>query len=91
MVPVKKAALKGDYLNPKGGNNTVIGSGDSIDVKSDMLKGEFKLSPQEQAALLAGNLYMNLHTNVDGNDDDRAGFPTGENRININKNVVQFA
>lgn len=61
------------------------------DAKSGTLKGEFELTPQEQAALLAGNLYVNLHTNVDGDGDGRAGFPTGENRININKNVVQFA
>lgn len=62
-----------------------------IDAKSGTLKGEFALNPQEQAALLAGNLYVNLHTNVDGDGDGKAGFPTGENRININKNVVQFA
>ncbi|MDX2241629.1 MAG: CHRD domain-containing protein [Leptolyngbyaceae cyanobacterium bins.302] len=61
------------------------------DAKSGTISGEFELTPQEQAALLAGNFYVNIHTNIDGDGDGRAGFPTGENRINLNKNVVQFA
>jgi hypothetical protein len=61
------------------------------DEKSGTISGEFNLTPQEQAALLAGNMYVNIHTNLDGDGDGRAGFPTGENRINLNKNVVQFA
>lgn len=60
------------------------------DAKSGTISGEFELTPQEQAAFLAGNLYANLHTNIDGDGDGRAGFPTGENRINFNRNVVQF-
>ncbi|MBD2075719.1 CHRD domain-containing protein [Phormidium sp. FACHB-592] len=66
-------------------NNTVI------DPKSGTITGEFELKPEEQAALLAGNLYVNIHTNVDLDGDGKAGFPTGENRININNKVVQFA
>jgi hypothetical protein len=62
-----------------------------IDAKSGTIKGEFELTPEEQAALLAGNLYVNIHTNIDGDGDGRAGFPTGENRINFNRDVVQFA
>lgn len=62
-----------------------------IDAKSGTLKGEFELSPEEQAALLAGNLYVNIHTNIDGDKDGRAGFPTGENRLNLNRNFVSFA
>lgn len=62
-----------------------------IDAKSGTINGEFKLTPAEQAALLAGNFYVNIHTNIDGDGDGRAGFPTGENRINLNRNVVQFA
>lgn len=60
------------------------------DAKSGKLSGEFHLTPVEQAALLAGNLYINIHTNIDGDGDGRAGFPTGENRININRDIVQF-
>jgi hypothetical protein len=60
------------------------------DAKSGTIKGEFELKPEEQAALLAGNLYMNIHSNIDGDGDGRAGFATGENRLNINRNVVQF-
>lgn len=60
------------------------------DAKSGTLKGEFELTPVEQAALLAGNMYVNIHTNLDTDGDGRAGFPTGENRINFNRNVVQF-
>jgi RTX calcium-binding nonapeptide repeat (4 copies) len=60
------------------------------DAKSGTISGEFELTPQEQAALLAGNLYANTHTNVDLDKDGKGGFPTGENRTNFNKNVVQF-
>jgi hypothetical protein len=60
------------------------------DAKSGTIKGEFELKPEEQAALLAGNMYVNIHTNLDTDGDGEAGFPTGENRINLNKNVVQF-
>jgi hypothetical protein len=60
------------------------------DKKSGTIKGEFELTPEEQAALLAGNLYVNIHTNIDGDGDGKAGFPTGENRININRDVVRF-
>jgi hypothetical protein len=60
------------------------------DKKSGTLKGEFNLTPEEQAALLAGNLYVNVHTNIDGDGDGRAGFPTGEARINLNRDVVRF-
>lgn len=62
-----------------------------VDAKSGKISGEFELTPQEQAALLAGTLYINLHTNIDGDGDGRAGFPTGENRINLNRDVVKFA
>jgi hypothetical protein len=60
------------------------------DAKSGTISGEFELRPEEQAALLAGNLYMNLHTNIDGDGDGRAGFATGEARTNFNQNVVKF-
>ena len=60
------------------------------DAKSGTIAGEFELTPTEQAAFLAGNLYANIHTNVDLDGDGKAGFPTGENRINFNKNVIQF-
>jgi hypothetical protein len=62
-----------------------------IDAKSGTLKGEFELTPTEQAALLAGNLYVNIHSNLDVDGDGKAGFPTGENRLNLNRDVVQFA
>jgi hypothetical protein len=58
--------------------------------KAGRIKGEFELTPQEQAALLGGNFYVNVHTNVDLDKDGKGGFPTGENRINLNKNVVRF-
>jgi hypothetical protein len=58
--------------------------------KAGTITGEFELTPQEQAALLGGNLYVNAHTNVDTDGDGKGGFPTGENRINLNKNVVRF-
>lgn len=60
------------------------------DAKSGTISGEFELSSEEQAALLAGNLYLNIHTNIDTDKDGTAGYPTGENRINFNQNVVQF-
>ncbi|MGG6264915.1 hypothetical protein ACQ4M3_02470 [Leptolyngbya sp. AN03gr2] len=60
------------------------------DARSGTISGEFELSPTEQAALLAGDFYTNLHTNVDVDGDGKAGFPTGENRINFNRDVVQF-
>ncbi|NEQ27263.1 MAG: CHRD domain-containing protein [Microcoleus sp. SIO2G3] len=60
------------------------------DAKSGTISGEFKLTPEEQAALLSGNLYVNIHTNNDVDGDGEAGFPTGENRLNLNKNVVKF-
>ncbi len=62
------------------------------DDHSGKISGEFHLAPDEQAALLAGDLYMNIHTNINPNFavDGKSGFPTGENRINFNKNVVQF-
>jgi hypothetical protein len=58
--------------------------------KAGTITGEFELTPQEQAALLGGNFYVNAHTNVDVDGDGKGGFPTGENRINLNKNVVRF-
>lgn len=87
------------HLSPAGDNRgnfadaTVIRYFENTptDAKSGTIKGEFELSPEEQAALLAGNLYVNLHTNIDGDKDGRAGFATGENRINLNKDVVKFA
>lgn len=63
---------------------------DPTDAKSGTLSGEFNLNPEEQAAFLAGNFYVNLHTNVDVDGDGKAGFPTGENRLNFNQNVVKL-
>ena len=60
------------------------------DATAGKLSGTFHLKPEEQAALLAGNLYANEHTNIDLDGDGKAGFPTGENRLNFNHNVVQF-
>ncbi|NJL22004.1 MAG: CHRD domain-containing protein [Leptolyngbyaceae cyanobacterium SM1_3_5] len=62
----------------------------ATDAKSGTISGQFKLTPEEQAALLSGNIYVNIHTNLDVDGDGKAGFPTGENRINLNKNVVKF-
>jgi hypothetical protein len=61
-----------------------------LNAKDGRITGEFELSPEEQAALLAGNFYFNLHTNVDLDGDGKGGFPTGENRTNINQNVIEF-
>jgi hypothetical protein len=61
------------------------------DAKSGTITGEFELSPEEQAALLAGNLYVNIHTNVDVDGDGLGGLPTGENRMNFNQNGIRFA
>jgi CHRD domain/RTX calcium-binding nonapeptide repeat (4 copies) len=58
------------------------------DATSGKVTGEFELTPVEQAALLAGNFYMNIHTNI--SQTGKTGFPTGENRVNFNRNVVQF-
>jgi hypothetical protein len=61
-----------------------------IDAKSGTISGEFHLNSEEQAAFLAGDLYANIHSNVGSDGDGRAGFPTGENRLNFNQDVVQF-
>ncbi|KAM3093349.1 hypothetical protein ACKFKG_19430 [Phormidesmis sp. 146-35] len=61
------------------------------DAKSGTISGKFNLTPVEQAAFLAGDIYSNIHSNVDGDGDGKAGFPTGENRLNFNKDVIQFA
>ena len=61
------------------------------DAHSGTLSANFHLAPDEQAALLAGDLYLNIHTNINTTGDGKTGFPTGENRINFNKDVVQFA
>ena len=60
------------------------------DAKSGTIAGEFELTSEEQAAFLAGDLYFNIHTNVDTDGDGKAGFPTGENRLNFNQNVVNL-
>lgn len=60
------------------------------DARSGTIAARFHLSPEEQAALLAGDLYVNIHTNINNTGDGKPGFPTGENRINFNQNVVQF-
>jgi hypothetical protein len=62
-----------------------------VNNKAGRISGEFELSPEEQAAFLAGNFYVNLHTNVDADGDGKGGFPTGENRVNLNQNVIRFA
>ena len=58
--------------------------------KAGTVAGSFNLKPEEEAALIGGDLYFNIHTNVGLNKDGKAGFPTGENRLNANKNIVQF-
>lgn len=60
------------------------------DAKSGTISGEFELTPVEQAAFLAGDFYTNVHSNIDGDGDGKAGFPTGENRVNFNRDVIQF-
>ena len=60
------------------------------DAKNGTVAGDFDLSPEEQAAFLAGLNYFNLHTNVDLDKDGKGGFANGEMRLNANKNVVQF-
>jgi hypothetical protein len=60
------------------------------DAKSGTIAGKFNLNSEEQAAFLAGDLYANIHSNIDSDGDGRAGFPTGENRLNFNQNFVQF-
>jgi hypothetical protein len=62
----------------------------AIDAKSGTIAGNFKLDAEEQAAFLAGDLYLNIHTNVDVDGDGRGGFITGENRVNFNQNVVKL-
>lgn len=102
-VPVDKEgnAISGTHLHfsPSGDNRgnfadaTVVRYFENtpIDAKSGTLSGTFELSPEEQAAFLAGNLYVNIHSNLDVDGDGRAGFATGENRLNFNKDVVKFA
>ncbi|GEM_PF-836258 len=101
-VPVDKEgnAISGTHLHfsPAGDNRgnfadaTVIRYFENkpTDAKSGTLNGTFELSPQEQAAFLAGTLYVNIHSNVDVDGDGRAGFATGENRLNLNKDVVRL-
>ncbi len=60
------------------------------DDRSGKISGEFELTPAEQAAFLAGDFYINAHSNIDADGDGKAGFPTGENRINFNQDVVKF-
>jgi hypothetical protein len=58
---------------------------------SGTVSGEFELTPEEQAAFSAGNLYINAHTNVDTDGNGDGGFATGESRINLNQNVARDA
>lgn len=53
---------------------------DPTDDRSGVVNGRFPLNREEQAALLAGNFYANLHTTK---------HPVGENRIELN--TVKFA
>ncbi|XGV97362.1 MAG: hypothetical protein ACAF41_32165 [Leptolyngbya sp. BL-A-14] len=101
-VPVDKEgnAISGTHLHfsPAGDNRgnfadaTVVRYFENtpIDAKSGTLSGTFELSPEEQAAFLAGDLYVNIHSNIDVDGDGRAGFATGENRLNFNKDVVRL-
>jgi hypothetical protein len=50
------------------------------DDKSGTVSAEFEFKPEEQAALLAGNFYTNLHSTI---------HPVGENRLELN--TVKFA
>ncbi|GAB4228634.1 MAG: hypothetical protein Kow00121_57640 [Elainellaceae cyanobacterium] len=52
---------------------------DPTDDQSGVVSGRFALNREEQAALLAGNIYANLHSNI---------HPVGENRIELN--TVKF-
>jgi hypothetical protein len=65
-------------------------SNNVANAKAGTIAGGFNLKPEEEAALIGGDLYFNLHTNIDLDKDGKAGFPTGENRGNANKNIVQF-
>ncbi|MBC7972579.1 MAG: CHRD domain-containing protein [Verrucomicrobia bacterium] len=101
-VPVDKEGnvISGTHLHfsPAGDNRgnfadaTVVRYFENkpTDAKSGTLSGKFELSPEEQAAFLAGTLYVNIHSNVDVDGDGRAGFATGENRLNLNKDVVRL-
>ncbi|MBE9010681.1 CHRD domain-containing protein [Pseudanabaenaceae cyanobacterium LEGE 13415] len=83
----------GDF-RPNAADATVVRFLDNTvneDGKSGTFSGEFNLSPEEQAALAAGNLYINIHTNQDGDGDGKGGFITGENRLNLNKEKVRIA
>lgn len=60
------------------------------DAKSGTISGNFALTPEEQAAASAarsdgeGLFYLNNHTNVNADGDDRGGFLNGEVRFNLN-------
>jgi hypothetical protein len=60
------------------------------DAKSGTISGDFALTPEEQAAASAarsdgkGLFYLNNHTNVNADGDDRGGFLNGEVRFNLN-------
>lgn len=60
------------------------------DAKSGTISGDFALTPEEQAAASAarsdggGLFYLNNHTNVNADGDDRGGFLNGEVRLNLN-------
>lgn len=67
-----------------------------LDVKNDTassgtVSGKFDLKPEETAALVAGNIYTNVHSNISAANDGKGGVPTGEARVNFNKNVVNVA
>jgi hypothetical protein len=62
----------------------------STDAKSGTISGDFALSPEEQAAASAaredgnGIFYLNNHTNINADADNRGGFLNGEVRFNLN-------